>query len=87
MEQYILRPDEQPGWWIVTDVVNNISVQFEQAQFNDTMLPTIHALPGESTRNKARRMLRAITDIEKYMDEHHHCLAFGHTPRTIISTF
>jgi hypothetical protein len=87
MEQYTLRPDEQPGWWIVTDVINNISVRFEQAQFDDTMFPTIHALPGESTRNKARRMVKALTDIEKYMDKYHHNLAFGYAPRTVIPTF
>lgn len=87
MEQYILQPDEQPGWWIVTDVINNVSVRFEQAQFNDTLFPIIHAQPGETTRHKVRRIIKALTDIEKYMDKHHHNLAFGHAPRTVISTF
>jgi hypothetical protein len=48
-ENYILQESAiHPGWWVVTDKVNNVVVQFEKGRFNETAKATpLYDFPKE----------------------------------------
>ena len=87
MERFVMQPSECAGWWMVVDTANFISVRFKAGEFDETMLPIIHSMPGDTAKSKAERMIRSITDIEQYMDEFHHDIAFGKASRAVSWAF
>ena len=64
MERFVMQPSECAGWWMVVDTANFISVRFKAGEFDETMLPIVHSMPGDTAKSKAERMIKSITDIE-----------------------
>ena len=87
MERFVMQRGESAGWWIVVDKDNGISVRFKEGEFDETMLPIIHSMPGDTAKSKADRMIRSITDIEHYVDVYHHNIAFGKECRAVSWAF
>lgn len=83
MDRFVMQRGECAGWWIVVDKDNGISVRFKEGEFDDTMLPIVHSKPGDSAKAKAERMIRSITDIEQYVEECYHDIAFGSSKRAL----
>ena len=87
MERFVMQPSECAGWWMVVDTANFISVRFKAGEFDETMLPTVHAMPGDTAKSKAERMIKSITDIEHYVDVYHHEEGFGKATRAVSWAF
>ena len=87
MERFVMQPSECAGWWMVVDTANRISVRFKAGEFDETMLPIVHSLPGDTAKSKAERMIKSITDIEEYVDVYHHEKAFGNRSRAVSWAF
>ncbi len=87
MERFVMQPSECAGWWMVVDTANFISVRFKAGEFDETMLPIVHSMPGDTAKSKAERMIKSITDIEHYVDVYHHEKAFGKASRAVSWAF
>lgn len=87
MDRFVMQPSECAGWWMVVDTANFISVRFKAGEFDETMLPIVHSMPGDTAKSKAERMIKSITDIERYVDVYYHEIAFGKASRAVSWAF
>lgn len=65
-DDFILQQGSKPGWWVATDKVHNVVVQFEQGRFNDTarITPLFDSVP-------AKDMPTVLREIGEYLALHH----------------
>ena len=87
MDRFVMQPSECAGWWMVVDTANFISVRFKAGEFDETMLPIVHSMPGDTAKSKAERMIKSITDIKRYVDVYYQEIAFGKTSRAVSWAF
>jgi hypothetical protein len=68
MSRFLLQNGTRPGWWVLTDTVNQVVLQFKEHDYNNSQKVTF--LKGDKVPSVmyAPRILREMGD---YMVENH----------------
>jgi len=72
MDKYIIQRSSTPGYWVVTDKINNIVVQFEHGKYNETQKVTL--LNGETFTNEkeALKVATYLRELADWLRENHY---------------
>lgn len=78
MERFILqKSQERENWWVFTDTLNGVVIQFEHGKFNETQKVT---MLNDVTSPDASKIARILRDMGEWLAQNHYDKAVQYQP-------
>lgn len=79
MNRYILRKkNDLPGWWVLTDTVNQVAIQFKEHHFKESQeISLLEDSPLAKDPDCVNKLAHVLSAMENHLFEHWYSLAMS----------